>query len=291
MMSRAFAFAFAIAVAIAVAGCERQKTPISPSTVAAAQPAPTPNLNLRLSGVVTETLGGRPVSDVSVTSAPYCGYATTDRLGHYLLKLCIPAGGQYPPDGAPLTVKVSATGFESQTRESHLTSETLENFVLSPITTSTANIDGAWTITITAAASCTALPEIARVRQYDATIEQLDARVIVNLSSPTITVYSTPVGGSGTIVDRTLSFTITGDTGPIVEPWGFWDYPDFVDRLGPTELLAIVGGVEGTVAGSEIRGVMSGEIEYWGHNSTPTVGSPPSVVCSAKDHSIVLRRR
>jgi hypothetical protein len=88
-----------------------------------------------------------------------------------------------------------------------------------------------------------------------------------------------------------VSFPITGDSG-YLEPGGLvWTYPDFSDQVSSTEWLAIVGDVHGIVAGSEIRGVMNGEIEYWNGDSGPTLKGPPTVVCSAKDHNIVLRRR
>jgi hypothetical protein len=278
-----------LALTIAVVGCQHQRTPASPSSTSNDRP-PT---NLQISGVVTETISGQPVNDAFVIATPYCGTATTDLLGHYVFGGCTLTGadGQRASNGAPLTVKVSSTGFESQTRQSELTSGTVENFVLSPIATPTTNIAGAWTITIGASASCAALPELARVRHYDATLTQLYARVTVTLASPTITVFSGPVGGTGTIIDGTVSFPIAGDTG-YVEPGGLgWSYPDFSDQVSSTEWLAIVGGVHGTVAGSEIRGVMDGEIEYWNGDSGPTLKGPPSVVCSAKDHNIVLRRR
>jgi hypothetical protein len=95
----------------------------------------------------------------------------------------------------------------------------------------------------------------------------------------------------GTFIDRTLSFVIAGDTGPIQDGPVVWDYPEFIERLSNTEAVAVIGTVQSTVVGNEIRAVMKGEFEYWSGLNDLRVQGPPAAICRADDNDVILRRQ
>jgi hypothetical protein len=70
-----------------------------------------------------------------------------------------------------------------------------------------------------------------------------------------------------------------------------WDYPDFIDRIGDSEAVAVTGFVQGTVMGTEMRGSMKGVFEFWSDLKPPYVLGPPSAICRADDHAVILRRK
>ena len=277
-----------VGFAVCAAGCGG--VPTAPSTSQTQRDDPTAaSSHWQISGLVTEIRTGKPIDSVLV-AVTGCGTSrgvNTDSNGHYAIDAVVSAS---TCSGA--TIKTTAIGFETETNPIDLSRPVTHNFALTPTATPTADLSGAWNLTVSASKNCaTTLPEAARARTYDATLIQVAVRVTVALTSPTIVVLSLPVGGSGTFIDRTLSFVIIGDTGPIVEGGIVWDYPDFVDRLSETEAVAVMGTVLGTVVGNEIRGSMKGEFEYWSGLNDLRVQGPPSAICRADDNDIILRRQ
>ena len=233
----------------------------------------------KVSGSVTASAtGGRlDFVRVEITSGTGAGFYTfTDAAGEYAL---YGAAGQ-------VTLSASIEGFEPNDQRLVVSSETRADFAL---TASTASVDiaGAWTITFSASPACRAnlLPE-AQDRQFDATITQQSAQVVIALSGPTL-VYSPwsprPFQTRGSLVGDNLSFTIVGDTG-----YDTWSFVDLYDHFGPNQWWGVSGAIRGSVSGSEIRAVMEGDLEYW--VGVQPAGMPIGV-CRAQDHAVTLRRR
>jgi hypothetical protein len=233
----------------------------------------------KVSGTVTASAtGGRlDFVRVEITSGTGTGiYAFTDEAGEYAL---YGAAGQ-------VTLSASIEGFEPKDQRLVVSSETRADFAL---TASTASVDiaGAWTITFSASPACRAnLPPEAQDRQFDATITQQSAQVLIELSGPTL-VYlpwnPKPFSTRGSLLGDRLSFTIVGDTG-----YDGWSTVDLYDHFGPNQWWGVGGVVRGSVSGSEIRAVMGGDLEYWA--GVRPAGMPIGV-CRANDHAVTLRRR
>jgi hypothetical protein len=281
----------AIGLVVCAFGCDRVPSAPSKARTESASPQAPVSVRWRVSGVVTEITSGKPVSSVLVHVAG-CGRgatAVTDSNGHYTIDAVVE---NFVLCSEPSTIKLTTIGFEAQTRQTDTSLPVTENFALVPIASPTADLSGVWILTVSASPSCAAaLPEVARARSYDATLMQVGVRVTVVLASPTIAVLSQPVGGTGTFIDRTLSFVIIGDTGPIVDPGITWNYPDFIDRLSDGDAVAVMGFVDGVVNGTEIRGSMKGEFEYWSGLKDANPQGPPSAICRADNHNIIFRRQ
>jgi hypothetical protein len=238
----------------------------------------------KVSGAVTDLASREPIDRVQVRIESGTGKglsAYSDKAGRYAL---------YGAAG-PIELTAYTEGFSILVHVLVVNDTATDDFVLAPSGPS-AGVSGLWTLSISASPSCRdRLPEVARDRQYDASINQQSARIDMTLFGPTIETWSGKVGVPkgvfdeipGTIIGDMLSFTIVGDT-----DYGDFSSVDFLDHLSPTQSLGITASARGTVTGSEIRTLMNGDIEYW-PSSTPA--GRPAVVCRANDHVAVLRRR
>jgi CarboxypepD_reg-like domain len=235
----------------------------------------------KVSGTVTASVTGGPLDfvRVEITSGTGTGiYTFTNTAGEYAL---YGAAGQ-------VTLTASIEGFEPKDQRLVVSSETRAVFAL---TASTASVDiaGAWTITFSASPACRAnLPPEAQDRQFDATITQHSAQVVIELSGPTLVnepwnQSHPPFKTLGSLLGDRLSFTIVGDTG-----YDTWSFVDLFDHFGPNQWWGVEGTIRGFVSGSEIRAVMDGDLEYW--TGAQPAGMPIGV-CRAKDHAVILRRR
>jgi hypothetical protein len=203
------------------------------------------------------------------------------------------ASGRYTFYGVIGRVELRATveGFEQETQRADVTTDSTVNFRLSPLS-EPADASGAWTVTFSASPGCrdNLYPE-ARDREYEATITQQSAQLLIRLTSPTLRdgqARDKPGEFStwGTIFGNKLSFTIVGDT-----EFGTWSYPYFFDRFSSTHWSGMSGWLPGAVIGrTEIRGTMNGDIESWDWARSDWPGGEPSGVCRATDHVVVFRR-
>jgi hypothetical protein len=227
----------------------------------------------KLTGVVAET-GGRLVPGVSVdvTAGKGAGLHATTR-----------SEGQYAFYGVagPITVRASGPGFESGSRDVVVTSDMqAEPLTLRPLETP-ADVSGTWTMTLSPSPHCSinALPDIARSRTYQIVFHQQGTGFKLDISSPTLKVLN-PGEDSGTVLGSQVQFVFFGDT-----DYGDWSSSDLIDQLTPTETLQFDGIVRGTVAGSELRASLDGDLVYF---VSPNFG--PNWWCRAKDHVVTLRR-
>jgi hypothetical protein len=259
-------------------------------------PATSPTLSVlvlepgtfRISGTVTSA--GIPESAaIEIVSGTGSGLRTTS--DNYNFR------GQYALYGAAGTVELraSANGFDQQIRRIVVTGNTTSDFDLNPLVSPT-DISGSWVVTLSASPSCRAnTPEVAWQREFDVSISQQGTRLSLTRTSPTFyescTIGHSPGTEEGRIFGQTLSSLISGDT------YGSdYSYPCLFDRLSPTEWLGISGFVQGTVAGSVIRGTLDttqgGAFDLYESPSTATAPvGPPKAICHAKDHSMTLRRK
>jgi hypothetical protein len=231
----------------------------------------------RISGTVTET-GGAPLSAaIEIVSGTGTGLRTTTARGQYAL---------YGVAG-DVQLRAFADGFEPQIHRTVVTDQTTNDFDLKPLVTPT-DISGSWILTLRASPTCRPnLPEVAWDRQFDAGITQQGTQFHITLTSPTTDDNGGPQARLGRIFGPALSFLIEGN-----EDEGTYIYPDLVDRLSPTQWLAIIGTVQATVTGSEIRATLDGNLDYYESLSTATTFAvPPKALCRAKDHGMVFRRR
>ena len=238
----------------------------------------------KVSGAITDMATREPLDRVLVRIESGIGKGLSsysDKAGRYAL---------YGAAG-PIELGASTDGFNGLVHLLVVSDTTTDDFVLA-VPGPPANVSGAWTLSISASPGCRdRLPELARDRQYDATIYQQSGRIDMTLFGPSIETWSGKVGVPkgqfdeipGTIIGDTLSFTIVGDTG-----YDDFSSVDFLDHLSPTQSLGIAASAQGTVTGPEVRTLMSGHIEYWA-SSTPA--GRPTVICHATDHVAILRRR
>jgi len=180
----------------------------------------------------------------------------------------------------PVRLRASAEGYTPQVRDVVVTgNDATQAFALTPAEAS-AEVSGIWTMTVSPAPGCRpGLPDIARGRTYQVQLIQNGTRLKVKFSSPTLRQIN-PDEHSGTVVGSRVRFTIVGDT-----DYGEWSYPDLFDQLSSTETFGFDGTVEGSVDGSEIRAMMSGDLVYY---NGPTW--EPAWYCRSKDHVVTLRR-
>jgi hypothetical protein len=234
----------------------------------------------RVAGFITESETGVRLSgvDIEVVSGTGVGMAAhTDGNGYYKM---FGVGGE-------VTMRATKDGFGSMVQSVTVTNYTTINFVLTT-TSSPVDVSGDWKVGLSASTACrSALPALARDREYDATIVQQGGRVTITLVNPAIGSLGSEAGrfvASGLMFGNRLTFSIPGDT-----DMGDWSTPDFYERLNSSLSLALSLGAQVVITGPENAGTASGDIEVW---NSPMPGTDrPAVVCRAQDHSIVLRRR
>jgi hypothetical protein len=241
----------------------------APLTVLVLEPG-----TFRVSGAVTESAGrALPGVTVEIVSGTGAGLqAKTDFRGHYAL---------YGAAGT-VELRASAEGFDQRVDQKSITNEASVDFMLTSLVPP-ADIAGTWLLALSPSPSCRDnFPEIARERKYEVHFVQQGTGLRLTISGPTLEVWN-PDENGGTVFGQSVAFGFIGDT-----DYGSWSSTDLLDRLSETESLGFDGYVQGTVAGSEIRATMDGDVEYW--NSQVHAFDGPTVVCRAKDHSVVLRR-
>jgi hypothetical protein len=171
-------------------------------------------------------------------------------------------------------LRVSADGFDTLTRAAVVGGHAVGDFDLHA-TATPVDIAGAWAVTLTASAACSAnLPEDVRQRSYAGLLKLQGPSVQLVLSGATV------VSGwiQGTLIGRSLTLDIGWNS----EAGGdFYLY----ERLSPTRGLGIGGAVKATVIGQEIRGTLDGIF-------TMGTGAPNdnALTCRNGSHEFVLRR-
>lgn len=131
---------------------------------------------------------------------------------------------------------------------------------------SSTNIAGAWTVTITASPICTQIPSAFRRRTYAATVTQSGANVAVNLGGQVqVTTFV------GTASGRTIDWLFA-----------------FLEFVTPTSFIATGSSAVTTSSNSAMSTTFSGTYDYF-NVDTDTTGRPVS--CNAANHQLTFTRR
>ena len=160
---------FAAAILVLAIGCgEKERTgPATPT--GPSPPGPPSGTTWSVSGVVTDSVLVLPNARVEIVAGVGAGTSTTAA-----------ASGAYRLVGAAgdIEVRASLPGLESQIRSVRVSSDrTGVNFALVPA--NSANVAGAWRLTIEASPLCHTLLESVRTRTYQAVVDQSGARATV----------------------------------------------------------------------------------------------------------------
>jgi hypothetical protein len=215
-------------------GCADRKSPVEP-TPSPAVPAP-PTFTFSLAGSVSDT-ASRPLKDASVTvmNGPRAGtIAMTDDRGRFSLPETF--------SQSAITIVASKDGYSPDTRSLPQLGRSIEgnwwfSLHLEPLAAS-ANLEGEYSLTLTADKACTKLPEAVRTRTYTASLVSgsrrttfvgalRDAEIVFGLWSPYF--------GIG-VADDFASIDLR-----------------FVERLNDTSYLAILGRTAASVGSAGIN--------------------------------------
>ena len=208
----------------------------------------------RLIGRVSD--GGFPIENarVEVVSGTGAGLAvTTD--GGGMFKFYGVAG--------PLQLRATASGHHSRTRDVTVNgSSNLGTIVLDPL--SVIEVNGEWTLTIDAAASCTSLPDVARRRSYRASVQRTGTSVSVTVGEATF--VSNANWFWGRLNGDAIQFDFTGY------------YSDFAvtERIDSTTTYSLGGQAAGRATASSITATLTDGIVVM------QAGQPPTLCGSAQ---------
>ena len=265
-------------------GDSRNNTPpLTPSPSVPAMPLQS------IAGYVADT-AFRPVAGarVDVLDGPQAG-----------LSMLSDGAGQFTYSGtfvSSVTFRVSKDGYVSTTGTSRVSAPGGRPwaYVRLALVDAPADIAGDYTLTFTADASCTSLPDDARARTYAVTVAATPDPLV-----PAETLFRAVIAGAP-VVPANDGFPI-GVAGSFVnlEVWN-GEGPGVVERLAPNTYVGFFGYAGTTVTSSDtpITAAFDGTIEYCvaTTDATPAYGctSVPTdrrEQCASKNHRITLTRR
>ena len=273
-------FVSALTVAFLCTSCHSTAAPTAPSR------PPLPQFPLHLSGRVTDNIS-RPLAGVVLTVAQPPGVmTTTDADGSFRLSDATLVD-------ASVTLQIVKDGYTS----AHLTirnnNDTLR-LIMTPVDLLT--LDGAYTVTFTAANSCTDLPPAARTRTYVATFRPLPDNktfVVAPLSGADLFPFYNTISGS--VSNDAAVFYV--DSWDADKAWG--DDEPIIDRLAPNTYLSLDGRGTSPILTStaSIAATFNGTIAYCAASQDPahqdwplTCATGALVECKSSQHQMVLTR-
>lgn len=245
-------------------GCSTPTTPTSPPS----QPPP-PQATFDVRGSVSDAVYRRVANvRIEVVSGPQTGTATfSDESGNFVIE---------PKLSATSQIRASKPGYIESVQFVGGAGPTVElKFVLS---SANAPLDwrGNYDVTLTADATCTELPEIARRRTYAATV---GARVVFS---------GARFGSSGAVDWNTMYVAQVDD---YVDMWA--QDPPLLELLPDNAFFMLYGGATGTVTREGAQLTMYGGISYCpelsvGQNLSCAV---PPTTCVSNRHQMTMTRR
>ena len=241
------------------------------------------NPEFSLSGMVHDT-AFRPLANViiEVVGGPRNGAnATTDPSGRYAFSgtFTSTVSLRASKDGYVPVVKSATASVTSGPQDLSFSLEQIA---------SSANIAGEYTLTLSADASCTDLPAVARTRSYPATITR-------DASSLSSQFYKISLN-AGIFYPSNLNSSLTaGVAGSAVRVMSF-DYGiGIAEQVAPNTYVSIWGQSNAEISGPTISGVWSGGFEYCeGSGLGPgfyRCSPRPTAYCEASNHRLTLTRR
>lgn len=267
-------------------GCGDSRNATPPLAPSASVPLTAPQ---SLSGYVADT-AFRAVTGarVEVLDGPQAGLSMlSDAGGHFTYT------GTFAPS---VTFRVSKDGYNSATTMSMSSAPGGRPWAyvrLAPVD-APADIAGDYTLTFTADASCTSLPDDARARTYAATIAATPDPLV-----PAGTIFRVVITGAP-VVAGTDGFPV-GVAGSFInlEVWN-GESPGVMERLAPRTYVGLFGyaGTTVSAAGAPISASFDGTIEYCvaSTDASPSYGCTSVATdrreqCESKNHRITLTRR
>lgn len=237
-----------------------------------------PNGTFKLSGQITDT--GVPLANARIEILSGIGEgqtAITSTSGFYVI---------YGVAG-DVRLQAKREGYRNQTQDVSVSGPHTLNLAMA-LDGARQNLAGLYGLAITAACHAgSTLPESARIRAYDALVEQDGPRLIVRLSGAPLTVTN----GRGDHFKGILSGSeVTFNIGDVYF-WAGYYYGqyDLVERFSATQTLTVSGVANATSGVEGISGTMLGTVALTNRTQAPFV---PSVVeCSSSTHRFEMRRR
>ena len=180
------------------------------------------------------------------------------------------------------TVRVVKDGYQSVTQSIGVPGGHATHDIALALLASRADVSGNYTMTITAASNCGVglgegrVPEEARVRSYQAAVQQDGPALVVTLDEPTLAFGRT--GFPGRVEPGRVVFNLS---------WQDGESPILIDQLPTSNFLVVHGSATATVTTNRLAGLLSGAFQTyenwnaWG----PAISS-----CSSANHLFVLAR-
>ena len=271
-------------------GCGSTKSPTEPTPPPAVAPA---LQDFRLSGGVGDT-ARRPLSGAKVEvldGARVAAVATTDDAGRFSMP------GTFT---GYITLAASKDGYVRQMRPLVPPGRPLPDmnpggkwevyFSLAPVG-APANIAGVYSLTLSAASSCTNLPAAARARSYTATIVPGagSTTFLVGLSDARFLSLVPCIGPpQASCTYNQLSIGIAGD-------FVSMGTTGIVEHLQDTTYLVIAGGAAESFGASGMSAPFDGSFQYCASEPVWTSGEywecQGSIQCDSRHHQLTLVRR
>jgi hypothetical protein len=263
-----------LAVLVVGVACDNRNgpssnNPVAPTSVTAtAAVTPTATVSFRVTGRVTE--GGVRVEDARVSAASTSGTATTTS--------GVDGGYALTPVSGAAVIRVEKDGYVAQEKQLTVQRDEVVDFGLPR--SNAAGIDGVYTLTFTAAPSCTLLPEFMR-RTYLARITEKAGGLLVEVDGPGFPSDFWRYGFKGQRDGSGVRFDLIGDPNAR-NPWNYESDYLFVEYLdggcllgqacGPQRFLGYNGSATGTIGERSIATVFSGTVRLWGAQSAQCTG-------------------
>jgi hypothetical protein len=239
----------------------------------------------RLEGNVHETDDGYPWEGVAgaridVTTGTGAGLSTITN-----------AWGAYRFDGVAgeTTLRLTRDGYQSVELKFGVVSHRTYDIEL-PLLAPRANVSGTYNLTITAADHCGVglgqgqVPEDARVRHYQAEVQQDGPTLRVTLSGATFFGWSVVsgkhTGVSGKVVPGGVQFYFPWADGN-EQPW-------MGEKLATSKFLLVSGNVVATGSVNRFAGALDGQ--FWVYGSENIFAGPAIAWCHSTSHQFVLSR-
>jgi hypothetical protein len=275
-------FVSALTVALLCTNCHSTSAPTAPSTS-----PPITQFPLHLSGRVTDNIS-RPLAGALVTVAQPPGVMTTAAAdGSFTLSDATLVG-------ASVTLQIVKDGYTP----AHVTipnkSDTVRVF-MTPVDLLT--LDGAYTVTFTAADSCTDLPPVARTRTYVARFQPSTGNktfVVAPLSGADLFPFYDTISGS--VSNDAAVFYV--DSWDADNAWG--DDEPIIDRLDSNNYVSFNGQGTSSILTStaSIAATFNGTIAYCATSQDPahqdwplTCATGALAECKSSEHQMILTRK
>jgi hypothetical protein len=275
-------FLFALTVALLFTNCHSTSSPGAPSST-----RPTTQFALHLSGTVTDNIS-RPLAGVQVTVAqPPSVMTTTDANGSFTLS-----------DATLVDASVSLQIVKDGYTPGHLTIRNNSDSVrlmMTPFNLLT--LDGAYTVTFSAADSCTDLPPAIRTRTYVATFQPSpngNTLVVAPLSGTDLFPFYNTISASVSN-DAAVFYVYSWDAD---NAWG--DDEPIIDRLGSSTYVSFEGRGTSPILTStaSIAATFNGTIAYCAASRDPanqnwplTCATGALMECKSSQHQMMLTRK